>query len=163
MNKKEYEWVKQTRKELLALCHEIKSEDLTRQIEGFGKQSIQETLVHIAECYIAWLGSFILLQTKKPITPKEKLIQFSLEEIKQRFSQADLFVNEVFESYAEQMDVPINKSIPWRESSGVISMTPRKLLVHTITHEFHHKGQIVAMARQLGYVPPNTDVLGTED
>lgn len=163
MNKKEYEWVKQTRKELLELCHEIKSEDLTRQIEGFGKQSIQETLVHIAECYIAWLGSFILLQTKKPITPKEKLIQFSLEEIKQRFSQADLFVNEVFESYAEQMDVPINKSIPWRESSGVISMTPRKLLVHTITHEFHHKGQIVAMARQLGYVPPNTDVLGTED
>ncbi|WP_420491140.1 DinB family protein [Neobacillus drentensis] len=42
-------------------------------------------------------------------------------------------------------------------------MTPRKLLLHTITHECHHKGQIVAMLRQMGYEPPNTDVLGTED
>ncbi|KQL53961.1 hypothetical protein AN964_10930 [Heyndrickxia shackletonii] len=32
-----------------------------------------------------------------------------------------------------------------------------------ITHEFHHKGQIVAMLRQMGYEPPNTDILGTED
>jgi uncharacterized damage-inducible protein DinB len=26
------------------------------------------------------------------------------------------------------------------------------------THEFHHKGQIVLMARVLGYFPPDTDV-----
>ncbi|MBT2744176.1 hypothetical protein J7E77_27030 [Bacillus sp. ISL-77] len=35
--------------------------------------------------------------------------------------------------------------------------------MHTFTHEFHHKGQIVAMIRKMGYVPPYTDVLGTED
>ncbi|MEH6996494.1 DinB family protein, partial [Neobacillus drentensis] len=45
----------------------------------------------------------------------------------------------------------------------LLSITPRKLLLHTITHECHHKGQIVAMLRQMGYEPPNTDVLGTED
>lgn len=32
-----------------------------------------------------------------------------------------------------------------------------------MTHEFHHKGQIVAMIREMGYIPPNTDILGTED
>lgn len=42
-------------------------------------------------------------------------------------------------------------------------MTPRKLFMHTVTHEYHHKGQIMAMDRQLGYEPPNTDVLGTRD
>nr|WP_242021046.1 DinB family protein [Cytobacillus oceanisediminis] len=35
--------------------------------------------------------------------------------------------------------------------------------MHTVTHEYHHKGQIMAMSRQLGYEPPNTDVLGTRD
>ena len=33
------------------------------------------------------------------------------------------------------------------------------LLTHTETHEFHHKGQIASMARHLGYVPPNTDLI----
>ncbi len=37
-----------------------------------------------------------------------------------------------------------------------LSITPLWLLTHTETHEFHHKGQIVSMARHLGYTPPNT-------
>lgn len=41
-------------------------------------------------------------------------------------------------------------------------MTPRQLLFHTVTHEFHHKGQVMAMMRQLGMEPPNTDVLGVD-
>lgn len=61
------------------------------------------------------------------------------------------------------MDEAIERAIPWREGGETISITPGKLLMHTITHEFHHKGQIVVMARKMGYEPPNTDVLGTED
>jgi len=59
------------------------------------------------------------------------------------------------------MDEPIQRKIPWRVGGEPISMTPSKLLAHTITHEFHHKGQVMAMVRQMGYEPPNTDVLGT--
>lgn len=70
---------------------------------------------------------------------------------------------EVFESFSQKMDESIVQPIPWRESTEEISMTPRKLFMHTVTHEYHHKGQIMAMARQLGYKPPNTDVLGTRD
>ncbi|MCU5378655.1 hypothetical protein OCA08_16075 [Bacillus cereus] len=43
------------------------------------------------------------------------------------------------------------KKEPW-------STTPLWLLTHTETHEFHHKGQIVSMARHLGYNPPDTDL-----
>ena len=46
---------------------------------------------------------------------------------------------------------------------GKQNRTSSKLLMHVITHEFHQKGQLVAMARQMGYEPPNTDVLGIED
>jgi uncharacterized damage-inducible protein DinB len=163
LNKSEYEWVKETREILLDFCREVKPDDFTRQLNGFGFQSMRDTLVHIANCYIAWLGSFVLLKTKKPLTPKEDVPQFGLDEIKARFEQADSFVNEVFEGLANNMDKPIQRAIPWRDGSEEISMTPGKLLMHTVTHEFHHKGQIVAMARHMGYEPPNTDVLGTSN
>ena len=36
--------------------------------------------------------------------------------------------------------------------------TPAFILMHVITHGFHHKGQIVAMLRLLGYPSPDTDL-----
>jgi len=91
------------------------------------------------------------------------LAEMGLAEIKARFDQVDLYVKEVFEVFSNHMDEPIQRKIPWRVAEEIISITPSKLLMHTITHEFHHKGQIVAMARQMGYESPNTDVLGTRD
>ena len=163
MNQTEYEWVKQTRELIFDFCSELDANEFSRQVDGFGFQSMKETLVHIANCYYAWLGSYVLLKTKKPLTSKEELQQLGLNEIKVRFQQVDSFVNEVFEVHAHNMDEPIQRAIPWREGGEPISITPGKLLMHTVTHEFHHKGQIVAMARQMGYEPPSTDVLGTRD
>ena len=162
MYQNEYEWVRQTRVVLLEFCSELDPNDFTQE-NGFGWQSVRDTLVHIADCYNAWLGSFVLLKTKKPITSKESLLELGWDEIKERFEKVDSYVNEVFEVFAHQMDEPIQRQIPWREGGEPISMTPNKLLMHTITHEFHHKGQIMARARQMGYEPPNTDVLGTRD
>ena len=162
MYQNEYEWVRQTRGVLLDFCSELDPDDFTRQ-NGFGFQSVRNTLVHIADCYNAWLGSFVLLKTKKPLTSKEDLLELGLDEIKVRFEQVDSYVNEVFIVLKDQLDEPIQRQIPWREGGERISMTPSKLLMHTITHEFHHKGQVMAMARQMGYEPPNTDVLGTVD
>ena len=162
MNQKEYDWVRQTRGILLDFCRELEPNDFTRQ-NGFAWQSVRDTLVHIADCYYAWLGSFVLLKTKKPITPKDERHHFNLDEIKVRFEQVDSFVSEVFKLHENQLNEAIERNIPWREAPEMLSITPGKLLMHTITHEFHHKGQIVAMLRQMGYEPPNTDVLGTDD
>jgi len=163
VNQNEYKWVKQNRITLLNFCSELKPDDFSRQLDGFGFQSIKEALVHTADCYIAWLGSYVLLKTKRPLTPKENISQISLEDIKLRFDLVDTYLNEVIDTFSEEMNLPIQRHIPWRESGDEISITPMKLLIHTITHEYHHKGQIVSMARHMGYVPPNTDVLGTDD
>jgi uncharacterized damage-inducible protein DinB len=32
------------------------------------------------------------------------------------------------------------------------------ILLHVVTHTFHHKGQVVAMLRTLGYPAPDTDL-----
>lgn len=156
----EYGWVRQTRGTLLDFCGKLDPHHFTHT-NGFGCQSVRDTLVHIADCYVAWLGSFVLLKTKKPLTPRKEFHTLSLEEIIARFAQVDSLVNELLKLY--EVDVLIEREIPWREAPELLTITPRKLLMHTITHEFHHKGQIVAMLRQMGYEPPNTDVLGTEN
>jgi len=36
--------------------------------------------------------------------------------------------------------------------------SPAFILLHVITHTFHHKGQTVAMLRTLGHPAPDTDL-----
>lgn len=45
-------------------------------------------------------------------------------------------------------------------SSGAkVEFTPAKALMHVILHDAHHRGQVVALARQLGYEPPEIDLM----
>ncbi|MFL0361771.1 DinB family protein [Pseudobacillus sp. 179-B 2D1 NHS] len=159
MEKLEYEWVKQTRNILLDQCKELTEEELIKELD-FGFQSIKDSFFHIAGCYHAWLGSFVLSATTTPLYSRKEINQMQLEDIKRYFQQADAYVEQVFEKSIEELNTVIEKKLPWRTESGFVRKTPHQLLVHSITHEFHHKGQIVAMLRLLGYVPQNTDILG---
>jgi uncharacterized damage-inducible protein DinB len=161
MDQNDYEWVKQARNILFDFCEEIESNDFTRHMPGFGFSTIRDALVHVADCYIAWIGSFALLQTKKPLTPKEFLHQMDIQGVRERFAISDKYVNDFFKTLSpENRNTIIEREAPWRNNGEIIAVKPNKLLLHTITHEFHHKGQIVTMARQMGYDEiPDTDIL----
>lgn len=85
----------------------------------------------------------------------------TFDDIEQYFEEADAYVANLF-SQGVNWDEPIEQELPWRTDSGIVRKSPRQLLMHAVTHEFHHKGQIVAMLRQLGHAPQNTDILGLE-
>jgi len=159
VDKLEYEWVKQTRQILLDQCRELNEDDFTKEF-AFGFQSIRDSLVHVAGCYHAWLGSFVLSETSSPLLSKEVMKTFKVDEVQNYFQQADVYVEKVFEKFANKFDEIIEKELSWRAGSVAVRKTPHQLLVHSITHEFHHKGQIVTMLRLLGHVPKNTDILG---
>lgn len=159
MEKQEYEWIKQTRQILLDQCKELNGNDFTKEF-GFGFQSIRDTLVHAAGCYHAWLGSFVLSKTSSPLLTKEEINGMQIEDIQRYFQQANVYVDAVFEQFTDKFDDIIEKEPSWKLGSGAVRKTPHQLLIHSITHEFHHKGQIVAMLRLLGYIPQNTDILG---
>ncbi|NHI83307.1 MAG: hypothetical protein EAX81_03275 [Candidatus Thorarchaeota archaeon] len=40
-----------------------------------------------------------------------------------------------------------------------VSFTVKKVLVHLATDEIHHHGLIVGLIRQLGYEPPDVNML----
>ncbi|MFI5159066.1 MAG: DinB family protein [Sphingobacteriales bacterium] len=46
-----------------------------------------------------------------------------------------------------------------RPNGSGLTRSPFELFTHVTTHEFHHKGQVVSMSRQLGYTPVDTDVI----
>lgn len=159
MEKTEYEWVKQTRLILLEQCKELSENEFSKEL-GFGFQSIRDSLVHIAGCYHAWLGSFLLSKTTSPLLTKEAISAMNIEDIENYFLQADEYVEAVYNTFNGRFDVPIEKELSWKADNGAVRKTPHQLLIHSITHEYHHKGQIVAMLRLLGYIPKNTDILG---
>lgn len=159
MDKIEYEWVKQTRQIVLDQCRELNEDEFTKEFE-FGFQSIRDSLVHVAGCYHAWLGSFVLSETSSPLLTKEVINKMKVDDIQRYFKQADEFVESVFEQFTDKFDEIIEKELSWKVGSETVRKTPHQLLIHSITHEFHHKGQIVTMLRLLGYIPKNTDILG---
>ncbi|MFC4403868.1 DinB family protein [Gracilibacillus xinjiangensis] len=159
MEKIDYEWVKQTRQILLEQCSELNESELSREFE-FGFQSIRDSLVHVAGCYHAWLGSFVLSETTSPLLTKEVINQMQINDIGQYFQQADRYVEKVVEQSRERFDQMIEKEPSWKKGSGTLRKTPHQLLIHSVTHEYHHKGQIAVMLRLLGYTPENTDILG---
>nr|WP_261382294.1 DinB family protein [Mucilaginibacter achroorhodeus] len=64
--------------------------------------------------------------------------------------------------FLESFKQSLNLSLTLEKGQGVIlNLSPLELFTHVITHEFHHKGQLVNMSRQLGYIPVDTDVIRT--
>jgi len=154
-----YGWVRETRKGLLEWCGSLPADVYLQERREFGWGSIRNTLVHAADCYRFWLAEEALGREVDRFEPRgypDAPSAFAL------FKEVDDIVAAFVAKFpGEELSRPLSRRVRWRPDPLVIS--PLWLLAHTVTHEFHHKGQIVAIARQMGYEPPNTDVLGTRD
>lgn len=157
----EYEWLKQTRNLLLEQCSNLEEEELSKEFD-FGLKSIKNTLVHIAGCYHAWLGAFVLGKTDTPLFDQVEIDHMGINEIKQYFWQADLYVEAVLNQSKDKLNTIIENKLVWKANNEVIRKSAHQLLFHSITHEFHHKGQIGTMFRKLGHSSNHTDILALD-
>lgn len=76
--------------------------------------------------------------------------------VRAAFAEVDALVERFLAHFADRLDEALHRAPPWRAQG--LTVTPRWLLLHPITHEFHHKGQLVVIGRQLGFPPPETDL-----
>jgi uncharacterized damage-inducible protein DinB len=70
-----------------------------------------------------------------------------------------MFVLEFLKKYSDDYRRSLTREI--KRKGITLTLTPLQLFTHVITHEFHHKGQILTMSRTLGYIPVDTDVIRT--
>ena len=80
----------------------------------------------------------------------------NVEEMREVFKRRDAMVYEFLDEFKSHWDHTIQVSFKNGDSA---QFTILWLFTHTITHEFHHKGQIVKLGRQFGYIPPDTDLI----
>ena len=156
--KEQYDLIKHTRKVLFHFCEKIEQKDYTKDVDGYGWGSIRNLHVHIAECYQSWIGRFAL-ETSEPVVKESEVTD--VNDMRKVFERVDELVYRFLDEYDGRFDEKISRKVNWKEEEEELS--PLWLLTHTITHEFHHKGQIVTLARALGYKPVDTDLLTPSD
>lgn len=151
---KQYELIKSSRSILLDFCGTLPAEVFLNSPDHLQVKSIRELLVHIANTYQRWLENFIH-QKKFPFIRIEAVN--NVEDIRQFFDRIDNVTFDFINRYKSNPEVLIHGKLPGE--TELIGITPLKLFTHTITHEFHHKGQIMAIVRQYGYIPPDADII----
>lgn len=151
--KEQYELVRESRKVLFNYCQTISAVDFLKENSSFGRGgSIRNLLVHIANTYEFWIAKWGL----------NKNIVFIPYDSKQHINDIiDLFnvVDSIMYEFMESFEKPEIKQISYEINGTKNSTSPFKLLTHVITHEFHHKGQILSLGRHWGYTPIDTDIM----
>jgi uncharacterized damage-inducible protein DinB len=146
--KQQYDFVKDSRNMLFEYCKTISEEDFVNQNSSFGRGgSMRSLLVHIANTYEYWIAN---------LTLKQNISNAAYENYKTIHDVIRLFdaVNNFMEEFISGMDQEVNKLQNLENPA-----TPFKLFSHVITHEYHHKGQILSLSRHFGYSPIDTDIM----
>ncbi len=150
----QYDLIRQRRETLLGYCDSLSNGHFNEDLESFGGRSISYLLVHIANTYNFWIGDFPNID-KKPVAKAGEFT--SVKSMRSLFGEVDKTAQKFLDAYNPSPEQPITNKIPNRNIE--ITITPLQLFTHVITHEYHHKGQILSMSRQLGYTPIDTDVI----
>lgn len=156
MNREVYDWVKDARRRLIEYCAAMPAEVFRFHRDNFGYGSLQGTLLHVADCYRFWLAETVMKRDMGDFRAQDYPDVASLQAL--FASYVDPLVEEFLARYGtgEALCRPLDLRVHWQEDS--YPATPLWLMTHVITHEFHHKGQIVGFGRILGYPPPETDL-----
>ena len=154
---KQYELICERRETLFKFCESIQPPHFVTNIENFGSRSMCYLTVHIANTYTFWIADFAGIE-KRTLVAADKVS--SVSDVRQLFTDTNHVVNLFLSKYQTDYEAAIVNKVPMREFE--LSLTPLQLFTHVITHEYHHKGQILSMSRQLGYTPVDTDIIRFE-
>ncbi|WP_096155321.1 MULTISPECIES: DinB family protein [Bacillus] len=148
----QYAYIKQSREVLFSYLESVSPQDLVQEHISFSGKSLIELHLHVAKCYETWISRF--LNEEKDVlngsTPE------TVSELRSVFHNVNQLVEEFFQkAEGELFEEQVYSFSNGREAT----FSPLWLFTHVTTHEYHHKGQIVSLGKQLGYKPPLTDLV----
>lgn len=121
-------------------------------VNQFSDNSPGKMMLHIANVYFHWIGNFSL-GLNIDIYPDQYVSSIGL--LRSIFEEVD----QLMEIYLNQFGDTPNEKISGTISNRSLKFDVLKLFTHVITHEFHHKGQVMSMCRLLGHTPVDADVI----
>lgn len=126
--------------------------DYAKELPGFGFASLEKQVTHMFNCEGFWVCTLQGLDyddRERAACPTVADARLRKQEVSRR-TQAYL---------ANLTTQQLNSDTELHFPDGDRAVrTPALILHHVLTHAFHHKGQIVAMCRELGHPAPDTDL-----
>jgi uncharacterized damage-inducible protein DinB len=130
----------------------IPTSDYVKELTSFGQSSLQKQVIHILNCEGFWIYALQGLPyvdrgpAEFPDVTDARLLQQQV--IHQTRSYLSSLANQQLNTETELLFPDGDHAV----------RSPALVLHHILTHAFHHKGQIVAMCRELGYPATGTDL-----
>ncbi|TFG15332.1 DUF664 domain-containing protein [Candidatus Thorarchaeota archaeon] len=136
---------------LLDAFEELSNEEFTRDW-GIGRGSIRSVLLHLVNTERYWVG--IVRGEERDFLEIQDCPDF--DAIKREWKKSEKDTRDLVKDLTDT-DLNHVESVTWGEET--VSFTVAKALIHMATHEIHHRGLLVGLLRQLGYKPPNVNML----
>lgn len=145
-----YNW--QVREEWFNLCKNISDEYLIKKRVG-GLGSILHNLFHVIDCEQIWVnqmrGTPVIIKDINSISNLNEVIEFSNMTRTNTLSFLQSYSNETGK-----------KTLEMNSKNGTAySFSFDKIILHVITHEVHHIGQLSIWSREIGIKPISSDLL----
>ena len=149
----QYQFTRDARSVLIEYCNTVSQENFVRSHPDVGNGgSIRNLLVHINNSYHGWIKRFAF----KEQFVKRSFTDFTtVSECETYFQLTDDLMSKFIDHYNGRYDELIQGELASRN----FSTSALQIFTHVVTHEFHHKGQILVLGRAWGYEPVDTDVL----
>ncbi len=130
------------------------SEAEIRRDFGVSHRSLYGTLVHMLGAEWIWLERW---RGSSPKTLWREEDYPTLDDLRSRWSQVE---SERHEYLAGLSDFGLARELSYTNTEGhQLSYSLVRLMQHVVNHATLHRGQVVAVIRQLGHVPPSTDMV----
>ncbi len=129
---------------LLDAALKLDPEQLNADV-GVANKSIHGTLAHILMADRVWVARV----TGEKIEPQEN-VEIEWQQIQKRWVE---FVSGLSDS-------DLARVVSYKDMKGNPYETPLwQIILHVVNHATLHRGQVMAMIRQLGIAPPPTDLI----
>ena len=148
----QYMYIKSSREVLFEFCRTLSADHFIYEHANFGRGSIRNLLVHIANVYQFWIGAKALGR-EEPFTPFDAVV--NMDEMYSLFNKID----DLMDTFLRSIGPTPLKRLSFERNGVQASETALTLFTHVVTHEFHHKGQVLSMSRHMGYIPVDTDII----
>lgn len=124
----------------------------TKDVPGFGSTNLRDQVIHCINCEAFWVH---MLQGQ-PFTDEDPSRFPTIADARAFESRVSAQTLDYLSHLTDrQLNTPTELHFP---DGDVAVRTPALILHHMLTHAFHHKGQIAAMCRILGYPVRDTDL-----
>jgi len=129
---------------LLEHCHSLSSKELNREFGGFGYPSVKLQLHHAIAGQKYWIG---VLQGRMDVDDDPDA-HFTMDDmIAYRDSVRRVTELYLSEAQAEEL-ITARPMITWGNVEKVL--IPAHVVIRTLTHLYHHQGQVAVICRLLG-------------